>query len=153
MKNKILFIASVLTLFLVFAFPCFAQEQNLVIDDFENYNLKCDESGVWNARPVVSSDGNNSAIIGAGNGQTLYAKTQGYTQDVTGIYASFSIKFNEATDRQVIFGASTGTIPSTAYDRVLQFYSGGKKMQIAAETNIPISYKTDVWYDIIIELN
>lgn len=152
MKRKLILIASVLTLFLVFAFPCLAKEQNHVTDNFDSYISKCNEKGIWNAQPVVFSDGTGSAIIGAGNGQTLYAQTVGFTTDVTGLYASFSVKFNENVNQHVIFGASTDKTPVSPYNRVLQFYSGGKKLQIANETNINMPYTTGIWYDVELEL-
>lgn len=156
MKNKIILIAFILTLSLIFALPCFAEEQNLVTDDFESYTTKCDEGGIWNAMPVVSQSGNNSAVIGARNGQMLYAKTNGFTSDVTGICASFSIMFNNNTDQIIIFGIAGEASPTNAKDRVLQFCSGGNYMQIAAgdfEKRFYMPYETGKWYDIYLELD
>lgn len=129
-------------------------EQNRICDEFEAYTSYTTDGDIWNSDcPVVCENGNKSALIGSGGKSSLYTQTNGFTSDVTGIRASFSIKFNTNLSQNVIFGAASSSVPSTAGYRVLQFYSGGEKMQIAASDNIPISYKTGVWYQVDLSLD
>lgn len=131
----------------------FAAEQHRVTDDFQNYSAKANEGGKWSNIPIVNENGNKSAIIGAGNGDTLSTTTSGFSADVTGVIASFSIRFNNDVKQNVIFGVSGAALPASGVYRVLQFYAGGSKMQIKASTDIPISYTTGKWYDVKIKLN
>lgn len=153
MKLKAL-ISVILTLTFVFSLvPCFAAEENRVTDDFQAYTSNANEGDIWTGRPIVNEDGNKSAVIGAGNGDTLYAKTNGFSADITGIIAKFSVKFNNNVKQNVIFGASSATTPVGSSFRLLQFYAGGSKMQIAASKDISISYTSGKWYDISMQLN
>ena len=84
MKLKQLISALLLVTVLFSSFLCVsAAEQHRVTDDFESYSSKVNETinGVtkWaGARPIVTENGNKSAIIGAGNGDTFYAATSGF---------------------------------------------------------------------------
>ena len=159
MKHKKLISAILLVMVLFSSYiSVSAATEHRLTDDFEGYMQSSNEAidGVtkWTSpRPIVTENGNKSAIIGAGNGDSLYSTTSGFSSDVTGVIANFSIKFNNDVKQHVIFGVSGSSAPASASNRVLQFYAGGAKMQIKASTDVPISYSAGKWYDITVKLN
>ncbi|MBQ4631472.1 MAG: S-layer homology domain-containing protein [Clostridia bacterium] len=134
-----------------------ADKQYRISDNFESYDSLASE-GVWTTKnPIVTeNDGNKVAAFGAGTNQTsLYLKHDGFSPEVTGVIANFSIKFEGDLKQHIIFGASSDKTPSAGVNRVLQFYAGGSRLQLCASGNYNIyyTYTTDKWYDVSIRLN
>lgn len=157
MKLKLILTSLFVSLMLFSVNPCNAAEENRIDDTFESYIDSANEGSWTSKNPIITEgSGNKCAAFGAGTGlQSMYAKNSGFTPDVTGLIANFSIKFTGDVKQHIIFGAATSTVPSAGAFRVLQFYSGGAKMQLCAlsKYDISYSYTTDVWYDVSIRLN
>lgn len=136
-----------------------AAEQHRVTDDFESYSQKTNETinGVtkWSsASAIVNENGNKSAVIGNNNGDTLYATTSGFSSDVTGVVANFSIKFNNNVELTTIFGVAGSNLPLAPVYRLLEFCGGGSGLlKVANNQFIPISYTTGKWYHVKVMLN
>lgn len=146
-------IALLLAIISIMCLPVFAAEEHRVSDNFDAYTSSATEGGWGGKGTLVSGEKGKSVVIGNGEGDLLNKSVAGFSEDVTGIIANFSIKFENARNKEVIFGAGTKDgVAGTS--RMLQFKSDGKMQALASgDFNIPISYTTDVWYDVRVEVN
>ena len=154
--KKLLSALTVLSIIFSSAAMCSAADENKVTDNFENYPEFANE-GAWNTKnPIVTeTDGNKCAVFGAGTTlSSLYAQVPGFSSDVTGLIANFSIKFEGDVKQHIIFGAAGSNVPAAGAYRVMQFYCGGSKLQICVDGkyDMPFSYTTGKWYDVSVRL-
>ena len=157
MKIKRIISAITSACMLFSSFTALAEDQHRTSDNFESYDAFTNEGNWTSQNPIViEEDGNKVAAFGSGTGKdSLYVKHDGFSPDVTGVVANFSIKFEGDVKQHIIFGASSDKVPANGSNRVLQFYSGGARLQLCASSNynITYSYTTGKWYDVSIRLN
>ena len=156
MKAKRLIAVLIAAFILAGTLPAIASNENSIKDTFDAYSTSATEGG-WSGSGILENEGGNKhVVIGNGNGDILKSKALGgFTKDVTGVIANFSIKFSGAKDKEVIFGVGK---PGNGYDagsRMLQFCGNGKitALNDAGKLTIPISYDIGVWYDVSVQIN
>ena len=100
-------IALLLAIISIMCLPVFAAEENRVLDNFDAYTSSATEGGWGGKGTLVSGEKGKSVVIGNGEGDLLNKSVAGFSEDVTGIIANFSIKFENARNKEVIFGVGT----------------------------------------------